>query len=388
MIERSITPTFLALVEDMPVVALLGSRQVGKTTLVKELTNQFVKKTIYLDLESSEDFNRLQDAELYLSERADHLIIIDEVQRMSSLFPLIRSLVDRRREAGRFILLGSASPALLQASAETLAGRISYLEMQPLHWGEVAHETTYSQHWLRGGYPEMLLAASDKSFQRRMYDFIRTYIEHDLPLMGLAASTQVIRNLFTMLSSIHGNLLNVSELSRGLGMSVPTIQHYLDFLESAFIIRRIQPYFVNIGKRIIKAPKLYFRDSGMLHALANIGDLETLSGHLLVGASWEGYIIQQIIAQLPFGAEAYFYRTADGTELDLVLVQGGKPVLGVEVKYSNSPKLTRGSRIAMQDLGNIPLLVITPSATDFNLATDIQVCSIATMQEHVEKYVS
>ena len=385
MIKRSLSDTILDLVADMPAVAILGSRQVGKTTLIKELAPYFAKPTLYLDLESPEDLNRLQDAELYLGQRAEQLIIIDEVQRMLELFPLMRSLIDKKREAGRFVLLGSASPSLLKNSAESLAGRISYLEMQPLHWGEVASEVSYTQHWLRGGYPEMLFASSDQSAFRRMVDFTRTYIERDLPLMGLSAAPQTIRNLLSMLLSVHGNLLNVSSLSKSLGISVPTVQSYIDFLESAFLIRRIQPYFVNINKRIVKTPKLYFRDSGMFHALARITDIEALTGHLFLGASWEGYVIQQIIAQLPFDTEAYFYRTADATELDLVIVQGGKPVLGIEIKYSNTPNLTRGSRIALKDLGDIPLLVLTPSAKDYDLATDIRVCSMATLQQNIMK---
>lgn len=386
MFLRSLTPNLLEQIEDMPVVALLGPRQVGKTTLIRHLENQFAKKTLYLDLESPQDLNRLQDAELYLSERADFLIILDEVQRMPSLFPLLRSLIDRKRAAGRFVLLGSASPKLLEKSAESLAGRISYVELHPLHWGEVSEKIPYTQHWLRGGFPEMLLASSDRTFLRRAYDFINTYIERELPLLGLNTSPQVIRNLFTMLLSTHGNLLNTSELSRALGLSVPTIQRYLDFLESAFLIRRLQPYFLNINKRLVKSPKLYFRDSGILHVLAGLSNQEALMGHLLLGSSWEGYIVQQIIAQLSFDVQPYFYRTADGAELDLLLVRGGVPVLGFEIKYSNAPKLTKGSHIALRDLNNIPLLVVTPSAEDFSPSPTTTVCSLQTLKNHLEKH--
>lgn len=383
MIERTLITELLEQVSDMPAVAVLGPRQIGKTTLFKILETHFSKKVIYLDLESNQDKNRLQDAELYLSERQNELIVIDEVQRMPELFPLLRSLIDRYRVAGRFILLGSASPELLQKSSESLAGRITYLELQPLHWGEVSSTISYQQHWLRGGYPEMLLASSDKASNRRMNDFIGTYIERDLPLLGLPASSVVIRNLFSMLISIHGNLLNTADLSRSLSLSSPTVHSYLDFLENAFIIRRLQPYYVNINKRLTKSPKFFIRDSGMFHALADITNNEALVGSLLVGSSWEGYVIQQIIAQLSYTISPYFYRTADGSELDLVLVRGTNPVLGIEIKYSNSPKLSRGNYIASKDLGDIPLLVITPSATDYKMAENVDVCSLQTLNSYL-----
>ena len=383
MIERTLITELIEQVSDMPAVAVLGPRQVGKTTLVKILETRLSKKVIYLDLESNQDKNRLQDAELYLSERQNELIVIDEVQRMPELFPLLRSLIDRHRVPERFILLGSASPELLQKSSESLAGRITYLELQPLHWGEVSSTVSYQQHWLRGGYPEMLLASSDKASNRRMSDFISTYIERDLPLLGLSASSVVIRNLFSMLISIHGNLLNTTDLSRSLALSNTTVNRYLDFLENAFIIRRLQPYYININKRLTKSPKLFIRDSGMFHALADISDNEALVGSLLVGSSWEGYVIQQIIAQLSYNIRSYFYRTADGSELDLVLVRGANPVLGIEIKYSNSPKLSRGNYIALKDLGDILLLVITPSATDFKMAENVEVCGLQTLNEHL-----
>jgi uncharacterized protein len=383
MIERFLTSEILEQVADMPAIAVLGPRQVGKTTLVKSLESRIPKNIIYLDLESNQDRNRLQDAELYLSERQDDLIVIDEVQRMPELFPLLRSLIDRHRVPSRFILLGSASPELLQKSSESLAGRISYLELQPLHWGEISSMISYQQHWLRGGYPEMLLATSDKSSNRRMNDFISTYIERDLPLLGLAVSPLIIRNLFTMLISVHGNVLNMADLSRSLSLSGPTVSRYLDFLENAFIIRRLQPYYVNINKRLTKLPKLFIRDSGMFHALADITNYESLTGNLLLGSSWEGYVIQQIIAQLPYNIRPYFYRTADGSELDLLLVRGGMPVLGIEIKYSNSPKLSRGNYIASEDLGNIPLLIITPSASDYKMAENVNVCGLQTLNSYL-----
>ncbi|SOD78726.1 ATP-binding protein [Spirosoma fluviale] len=386
MFERFIATEFVELIADRPVVALVGPRQVGKTTLVRSLTGQFSAQSIYLDLESTQDLNRLQDAELYLSERQDKLIILDEIQRMPQLFPLLRSLIDRHRVAGRFVLLGSASPQLLQQSSESLAGRIAYLELQPLTWPEVQAQVSYQKHWLRGGYPDMLLATTDRQANRRMNDFIQTYVERELPTLGLGASPTRIRTLLSMLISVHANSLNASELSRSLGLSVPTVQSYLDFLENAFLIRRLAPYFINIGKRLVKAPKLYLRDSGMFHALAAIDTEEALTGSLYVGASWEGYIIQQVMAHLAYNTQAYYYRTADGSELDLVLVRGEKPIIGIEIKYTNAPTLSRGNYIASRDLGSIPLLVVTPSAEDFKLDKQVQVCSLATVWHYLGAY--
>ncbi len=386
MIDRILAKEVAELVADRPAVALLGPRQVGKTTLVRTLTSQFTPEPVYLDLESLEDLNRLNDPELYLLERQDKLVIIDEIQRMPQLFPLLRSLIDRHRVAGRFILLGSASPQLLQQSSESLAGRIAYLELQPISWPEVQGQLPYGQHWLRGGYPDMLLAPSDRSSNRRMNDFIQTYVERDLPSLGLGASPARVRTLLSMLVSVHANPVNNSELARSLGLSVPTVQHYLDFLEQAFLIRRLPPYFVNLNKRLVKAPKLYIRDSGMFHALAAIQSSEALNGSLYVGSSWEGFVIQQIVTNLVYDTQPYYYRTADGSELDLVLVRGGQPVVGIEIKYTNAPTLSRGNHIASRDLGSIPLLVVTPSAQDFRPDAQVQVCSLTTLWQHLLVY--
>ena len=386
MFTRFVTDELLELIGDRPVVALVGPRQVGKTTLVRSVTGQFPSQPIYLDLESMQDLNRLQDAELYLSERQDKLIILDEIQRMPQLFPLLRSLIDRHRVAGRFVLLGSASPHLLQQSSESLAGRIAYLELQPLTWQEVQGQVPYQQHWLRGGYPDVLLASTDRLANRRMNDFIQTYVERDLPALGLGASPTRVRTLLSMLVSVHANPLNISSLARSLSLSVPTIQNYLDFLENAFLIRRLAPYSVNIGKRLVKTPKLYLRDSGMLHSLAAVETIEALQGSLYVGGSWEGYIVQQIIAHLSYNTHAYYYRTADGSELDLVLVRGNKPIVGIEIKYTNAPTLSRGNYIASEDLGRIPLLVVTPSAEDFRSNEQVQVCSLATVWQQLARF--
>ncbi|PSL29581.1 hypothetical protein CLV60_105423 [Dyadobacter jiangsuensis] len=385
MFPRTIEKEIIELMSDTAAIALLGPRQVGKTTLVKQLATQFPNPSIYLDLESDTDLNRLRDAELYLGEREESTIIIDEIQRMPSLFPLLRSLIDKKRTPGRFVLLGSASPDLLKNSSETLAGRIAYLELHPLTFEEVKEKVSYREHWLRGGFPDVLQAASDNSAFRKMGDFISTYLERDLPLLGIPANPRDTRLLMNMLVSVHGSLLNVSQLANSLKMSVPTVQNYLGYLENAFLIRRLQPWFVNISKRLVKTPKLYIRDSGMLHSLAGITDSEELAGNILLGNSWEGYVIQQVIASLPYNIQSYFYRTQDGAELDLVLVKGNSARVAIEIKYTNSPVLSRGNTFAQQDLGSPPLLVVTPSAEDYNMRENVMVCSIGTLAEHLKK---
>lgn len=383
MFNRIVEPEILALISNTPVVALLGPRQAGKTTLVRKIQEKFSNPSIYLDLESNADLIRLQDPELYLQERNDFTIIIDEIQRMPSLFPLMRSLIDKKRTSGRFFLLGSASPDLLKNSSETLAGRISYLELHPLQYNEIQPEIPYQVHWLRGGFPDMLLATSDKSSNRKMSDFVSTYIERDLPLLGLPANPSNIKLLMNMLVSVHGNLINVTQLANSLKMNSTTVQTYVGYLENAFLVRRLQPWFVNVSKRLIKTPKIYIRDSGMLHALAGITTLEDLAGNIILGNSWEGYVIQQIIAALAFDVQYYFYRTQDGAEIDLVLVKGTTVKVAIEIKYSNSPVLSRGNTVAQQDLGNPLLLVVTPSAEDFTIRENTLVCSIATVWSHI-----
>ncbi|MDR6196941.1 ATP-binding protein [Siphonobacter sp. SORGH_AS_0500] len=371
---------------NLPSVALVGPRQVGKTTLAKRLVKQIDKDSIYLDLESQEDFNKLSNPELYLTERQDKLVVIDEVQRMPELFPILRSVIDRNRENTRFLLLGSASPELLAKSSETLAGRISYIEIHPLLFPEVQQEISFRELWLKGGFPDMLLAASDEvSFLNRL-DFIQTYIERELPLLGLSASPVLLRNLLRMIAHVHGNILNYSDISRSLGIDVNTLKRYLDYFEHSFLIRRLQPYYANISKRLVKSPKIFICDSGLLHAVTGIETEEDLEGFARKGNSWEGFVLQQVISQLKPSVEPYFYRTQDGSELDLVLVKGMTPVVGIEVKYTNTPKLMKGNTVAAQDLGNIPIYVITPSiGEDYELNQQTKVTSFERIFTHLKQ---
>ncbi len=369
---------------NFPVIALLGPRQVGKTTLAKEIAQNLEKDSIYLDLESYTDLNKLENAEDYLINRDDKLIILDEIQRMPTLFPLLRSLIDRKRENGRFILLGSASPELLAKSSETLAGRIAYLELQPFTYLEIREKYDFRSLWLKGGFPTMFLQKNEEISYESRVQFIQTYLERELSLLGLSVSPIVLRNLLRMIAHVNGNLLNYSDFSKSLGLDINTIKRYIDYFENAFLIRRIEPYFINISKRIVKSPKIYIRDTGLLHALAGIEMMEDLEGFDKKGNSWEGFVTQQIVAHLKNSVSCYFYRTQDGTELDLVLVKGIKPIVGIEIKYSNAPTLSKGNRIAAKDLGNIPILVVTPTLEeDYALTDNIKITNLDRLFGHL-----
>lgn len=386
MIQREISSELLFRVNHFPVSAILGPRQVGKTTLVKAIQKELPKESTYFDLEIPSDLNKfLSDPELFLKNLQQQTVILDEIHRLPNIFVLLRGLIDQQRDAGRFILLGSASPDLLKNTAESLAGRISYLEMHPLHFREIAPEN-YQNHWLWGGFPAAYLAKNDRIKNIWLNDFLMSYLERDLPQLGLSASPLLMRRLLMMLTSIQGGVLNYSTLANSLGVSQPTIKNAIDFLEQAFLVRRLQPYFVNIGKRLVKSPKIYIRDSGLLHHLLNVKDINSLLGHIVAGGSWEGYIIQEIISILPQDALPFYYRSQDGAELDLVIEQGLGIKLAIEIKLSDSPTLSKGNSISLQDVGNPPLLVVTPSAQDYELRPNVWVCSIATLVQHLTKF--
>ena len=386
-LQRVISSTIQRYLDSFPCIALLGPRQVGKTTTVKMLQNQLTKESIYLDLESDEDVQKLTFAEQYFNERQDKLIIIDEIQRNPKLFPLLRSVVDKKRTNGRFILLGSASPELLAQSSETLAGRIAYVEMHPFVYPEISNQFIFDGLWLKGGFPGIFLQNDlSLSFEMRI-QFIQTYLERELPVLGLSASPVVLKNLLRMLAHAQAQVLNYSEIAKALGVEVNTIKRYIDYFENAFLVRRLQPYFTNSKKRIVKSPKIFIRDTGILHALFNIENKEDLDGFIGKGNSWESFVVQQIIAILKPGVTPYFYRTQDGTELDLVLVKGVQPILGIEIKLSNAPNLTKGLTIASQDLGNIPIFVITHSVSeDYNHNTNTKVTSFERIFNHLKAY--
>ena len=389
MIERNLEADLFFGMSFQPAVAILGPRQVGKTTLAKKLQVKLGKESVYFDLEDSRDLEKIQQNQAsFLETFEDKTVILDEVQRLPGLFPELRGLIDRKREPGRFILLGSASFELLKNTSESLTGRISYFELKPLLLNELDKIDDYKRHWLYGGFPNAYLAPTVEIQRKWMVDFIRTYLERDLPQLGLTANPIQMRRLLLMIASMQGNLLNQSMLANSLSIRSNTISNYLDFLEQAFLIRRVHPFYTNIGKRLTRSPKIYIRDSGILHHLLGIHNMESLLSNASAGGSWEGYVIEQVLDYIEFPRIASFYRTADGAELDLIVEEAGQIKLAIEIKLSNTPKLGKGTTIALSDLGNPPLLLVTPSAEDHQLSKNIRICSLKSLQTNMNEYLA
>lgn len=334
-------------------VAVIGPRQVGKTTLAHAIAHS--RPSLYLDLEAMADREKLADPALYLRQYAGQLVVLDEIHRVPELFQTLRGLIDEGRRngqrTGRFLILGSAAIDLLRQS-ETLAGRIEYVDLGPLHIGEVSTDPDKPHKlWVRGGFPDSFLAANDADSFRLRRNFIRTYLERDVPMFGPRIPAETLERLWTMLAHSQGTLLNASRLAAGLGVTAPTVTAYVDLLVDLLLVRRLAPYHVNIGKRLVKSPKTYVRDSGLLHALLGIQSLDALLGHPVVGASWEGCVIENLLAVAPEQAKASFYRTATGAEIDLLLELGGTHGnWAIEIKRSTAPKLEKGFRIALEDV--------------------------------------
>lgn len=388
MFQRIIENDIIDALEYQPSVAILGPRQVGKTTLVKQIISHINKPSIYLDLENSQHLAMLQhDRMSFLESKQNELVILDEIQRLPEVFPEIRSLIDQNRIPGRFIFLGSASFVLLKNTSEALTGRVSYFEMTPLLIEEVAAEN-FKKHWLYGGFPNAYLSKNVLKNRKWYDDFIRSYVERDLPLLGLNASPIQLRRLLTMLAFLQGGIVNLTSISNSLDIKNHLINKYLDFFEQSFLIRRLQPYYAKIEKRLVKAPKVYVRDSGMVHALLGINEYDLLLGHIVSGGSWEGYVIEHVIAHLKFNQLPFYYRTADGAELDLVIEENLKIKLGIEIKLSNSPNIEKRNSISVNDLGNPPLLIITPEATDYQLRSNVFVCSIKTLNQNLDRFLN
>lgn len=333
-------------------VVLLGPRQVGKTTLAQDIAE--TREAVYLDMERLADRQILDEPDLYLDEQAGRLVIIDEVQLVPGLFGALRGQIDRRRRAGhrtgQFLLLGSASNTLLAQSAESLAGRVSYHELTPFTIDEVG-QGALTQLWLRGGFPESYLAGSDADSLLWREDFLRTYLERDIPAFGLRIPAETLRRFWTMLAHEQGGLLNAAKLAAGLGVSGQSVARYLDLLVDLMLVRRLPPWHANAGKRLVKSPKVYIRDSGLTHALLGIETTEGLLSHPVVGGSWEGYCIETLIAAAPRGTEASFYRSSAGAEIDLILKLPDQRLWAIEIKRTASPKVSRGFHIAAEELG-------------------------------------
>ena len=377
MIDRFIYGELLEIVGEFPVLGIVGPRQVGKTTLARLLSKKINKESVFLDLENPRDISKLTDPLLFFENNQDKCIIIDEVQIKKELFPIIRAVIDQKREPGRFILLGSASPELIRDASESLAGRIYYKELTPFHFQEIKDVISYQKHWLNGGYPEALLTESKTKSVRWRRSFIQTYIERDLPLLGLQSKISDMQRLVRMISHIHGNQLSYQTLSKSMGLTGPTIKKQIDFLEHAYIVRLLEPFYHNIGKRLVKSPKIYLRDTGLLHSLLEVERFEDLFGNPVIGNSWEGYVIEQIYAVLPESYTLNYYRTQQGAELDLVICKNLKPVIGIEIKFNSSPKFSVGNEISLKDLGLNKCFIVVPEVERYYLKDSIEVISIS-----------
>jgi len=376
MITRLLQPAIETALQRNPAVAVLGPRQVGKTTLAKTIAKKRAG-AIYLDLENPLDKQKLEDAYSYLHSLSNSCIILDEVQLMPALFSILRPLIDENRVAGRFILLGSASPALVKGVSESLAGRISYMELPGIGLTELPGGNDYRKNWFRGGFPNALLAGTDAESRSWLDDFIKSYIERDLAhLFGVELSSVILRNFWIMLAHSNGNLWNAEVFARSLGVSAPTVLRYLSFLEGGYITRRLPPWFVNAKKRLVKSPKVYIRDTGIVHRLLNIPDYDALLGHPGVGGSWEGYVIEQIYQRKPMDVDLFFYRTQAGAECDLVLVKGITPLACIEIKLSNAPVISKGFFSCVDDLAPKYKYVITPESDTFTAAQGVVVTGL------------
>ncbi len=356
--------------ENNPVVAILGPRQVGKTTLALEIASE---NSIYLDLESPKDLAKLQDAEAYFTTHQGKLIILDEVQRKPELFQVLRSIIDKGRRKGKgngqFLILGSASIDLLQQSSETLAGRIQYLELGGLSYTEVNDDI--NKLWLRGGFPSSYQTRNDTISAQWREDFIRTYLERDVPQLGPRVPATTLRRLWTMLAHLQGSMMNTSKLASGLDISNMTASRYIDLLCDLLLVRKIQPYYINTKKRLVKTPKVYVRDSGLLHQLLNITTLDNLLSYPLVGASWEGFIIENILTAAPQQTKYYFYRTSAGAEIDLILELPKRQKWAIEIKRTSSPKVKQGFHIACEDIKPTKKFIIYNGDETFPLPNNV-----------------
>lgn len=384
MIERACQKKLLQALQVMPVVALLGPRQVGKTTLAMAIAETMGKPVTYLDLELDSDFNKLSDPEAYLSRFSNELLIIDEVQRKPDLFRTLRALVDMRKQAGeragQFLLLGSASRELLQHSSESLAGRIRYMELSPFSIDELHQADPLGFNpdklWFRGGFPDSYLALSDSESWNWRSDFISTYVERDIPLMGPSIPATRLRRFWAMLAHYHGQQVVFSELGRSLEVSHTTVRNYLDTLTDFYMVRQIQPWSGNTKKRLVKSPKIYVRDTGILHRLLGIASMDALLGNPVVGASWEGFVMENIILNIDDQWQYSYYRSSGQAEIDLILETPDQEIWAVEIKRGSAPKPGRGFYEACTDVGVSRKFVIYGGTERYPIAHEVEVIGV------------
>jgi uncharacterized protein len=384
MIERRISAEVAQSLEEAPAVALIGPRQIGKTTLALEIAGE--RPSVYLDLESESDRSRMGSAEIYLEDHTHELVILDEIHRAPGVFETLRGVIDAgRREGrgrGRFLLLGSAALELLAQSGETLAGRIAFVELASLDLTEVG-DARLDDLWVRGGFPNSFLARSDRGSMRWRNNFIRTYLERDIPELGPRIPAETLRRLWTMLAHLQGGLLNAARLARNLEVTGATITRYIDLMTDLLLVRRLPPRLVNVGKRLVRSPKVYVRDSGLVHALLGLEDKEALLGHPVVGASWEGMVIENLLSVMGDRALASFYRTSGGAEVDLVLDWPDGRVWAIEIKRSAAPKIERGLRSALDDLQAERSFVVYAGEERFRLAESVEAIGLADLCDEI-----
>jgi uncharacterized protein len=377
MLPRRVGPPLNRLLSHSPAVVLLGPRQVGKTTLALEIGA--TRPSVYLDLEDEDDRVKLSNPASYFADHERELVILDEVHRVPELFQRLRGIIDRGRrrgkENGRFLLLGSAAMDLLRQSGESLAGRISYLELGPFDALEV-EPSTIETLWVRGGFPRSFLAHDDALSIEWRRNFIRTYLERDVPQFGSRIPAETLRRFWTMLAHNQAQMLNAANLARALGVDGKTIAGYLDLLVDLLLVRRLPAWHHNVGKRLVKSPKVYVRDSGIAHALLGIRDKEALLSHPVIGQTWESFVIETLIAVAPDGTEAHYYRTSNGNEIDLVLTLPGGKLWAVEIKRSSAPRVERGFHAACADLKPNKRFVVYPGEERFSLDNESDAISV------------
>jgi predicted AAA+ superfamily ATPase len=363
-----------------PVVAVLGPRQVGKTTLVKEFMKSLARNTVYLDLEKPSQLELLEQPERYFQSHQNDCVVLDEIQNRPDIFPVMRAMIDQNRIPQRFIILGSGSPRLLKQSSESLAGRIAYLELTPFNMLEIeaTSRELLERHHFFGGFPEAWSAVSPEHSTLWLDFFIESYITRDLRLLGLNVTPPVLRRFWQMLAWQNGGLLNMSSIGKSLGLTHPMISQYIDFFEQAYLVRRLYPYSINVKKRVVRTPKVYLRDTGVLHRLLRILDYEQLLGFPGAGLSWESYVINQICSLKSSDLETYFYRTHNGAETDLLLTKGLRPGSCIEIKFADAPRVPKGFEICIDDLKTAENFIIAPFADDRQVRNNIRLCSLHT----------
>ena len=390
MIQRRVEKKVEEALKRSAAVALMGPRQVGKTTIALNISD--TSTAVYLDLENTLDLQKIRDVSAFHSENRDSLIIMDEVQRVPEIFASLRGIIDKERRRGhkygQFLFLGSASMDLLRQSSESLAGRITYLELQGVDALEFGANTPekLNQLWLRGGFPESLLAGSDKDSLSWRRDFIRTYLERDIPLLGPRIPAVTLERFWTMLAHVQGGMTNASQLAKSLEISSTTISRYLDLMVDLLLVRRLQPWAQNVGKRLVKAPKVYIRDSGITHALLNLQNYNDLLGHPVAGGSWEGFVIENILSVAPDHVIPFYYRTSNGAEIDLVLEFSSKEKWAIEIKRNSAPTLSKGFYIAQQDIQPDRSFVVYAGQDKFPMAGNITAISLAGIMEELLRH--